>query len=70
MSKETQQLIKAAENAATKARKRAKRHNYNFIQFENGILYETKNGHKNLLKKISDYDKIKEEILKDQRIAW
>ncbi|MES0489584.1 MAG: hypothetical protein ABUK01_06320 [Leptospirales bacterium] len=70
MSKETQQLIKAPESAASKARKRAKRHNYNFIQFDNGILYQTKNGHKRLLKKISNYEKTKEEILKDQRIAW
>ncbi|MES0489393.1 MAG: hypothetical protein ABUK01_05330 [Leptospirales bacterium] len=69
MSKETQKIINAAKQAGKKARKSAKQQGYEFVQFENGILSKIENGHKKQLKEISDYAKVKEEILQDNRIA-
>lgn len=70
MTEEKKGLLDAAAKAGRKARAFAKRCHYEFVKFENGCLYKTENGKKKLLKKISRYEKIKEQILNDNRIGW
>ena len=70
MTGERKGIIDAAAKAGKKARALAKRCHYEFIKMENGCLYKKVDGKKKLLKKISEYAKIKEEILKDSRIGW
>jgi len=70
MSHETQLIEDAANKGAKKARKMAKEQNYRFIEFENGVLYKIVRGKKKKIKEISDYQKEKQIIKEDPRIAW
>ena len=70
MTGERKVILDAAAQAGKQARALGKRCHYDFIKMEDGCLYKTVHGKKTLLKKITKYLKVKQEILKDNRIGW
>lgn len=70
MSHETELIKEAAQEASKRARRIGKEKNYQFIEFEDGILYRMVRGKKQVIQEIAGYQKEKQAMLEDPRIAW
>lgn len=70
MNKEAKAVVDAATKAGKKARILAQEAHYQFVEFENGILYKMVNGKKEIIKEIPEYTRMKESILNDKRLGW